>query len=116
MVVTPDTTAQIPAAPVLGDVMHLNVIAERGPLLRLHVRRDTADLEAHWVNEGDSLVIEARNRIVLENGGPSNALGRAALRLENRPWLRRPRGTPAQLVITRAAAIAYLDSLRQAGQ
>ena len=109
----PDTTAvEAPPAPepiLLGDTMHVYVVAEGGPLERLQVTVDDDLRRPFWIEEGDSVLFRPTERIVFEN---PRALRRVRIMLEGYPFAVAPQDRTS-VVITRARAQAFLDSLAQ---
>ncbi len=106
----PDTTVvEAPPAPepiVLGDTMTVYVVAARGPLLRLRVKVDDDLRRPYWIEEGDSMLFRPVESIRFEN---PRAVRRARITLEGFPYPVSPEDT--LIVITRADARAFLDSL-----
>ena len=106
----PDTTAvEAPPAPeplVLGDTMTVYVVAARGPLLRLRVKVDDDLRRPYWIEEGDSMLFRPVEQIRFEN---PRAVRRARFTVEGFPYPVAPGDT--LVVITRARAQAFLDSL-----
>lgn len=102
-----------PIRPRLGDLMHLTVVAEGGPVRGLRVTRDSDLRRPYWIEEGAATVFPAERRIVIENPqGGSNEFEDVRLLLEGYEYPEDERDEQGRLVITRETAQAFLDEQR----
>ena len=104
-----------PAEPVdVGENLDLTVTAAQGPIRELRVKEDDDLRRPYWIEAGADTTFQAQNRIVF--GPPLDATGEQpldmmSLQLEGRDYPTDRRNSQGEIVITRASAQAYLDSL-----
>lgn len=102
----PDTAAAPPRpAVVLGDTMHVTVIAARDKVDPLRVTRDDDVRRPYWIEQGEARVFPATQRIVIEE-----KLDAIRVLIENVEYPTSRRDAQGRIVITRAVAQAFLDS------
>lgn len=104
-----------PARPQLGDLMHLTIVAESGPVRGLRITRDSDLRRPYWIEEGAATVFPAERRIVIENPqSGSDEFEDVRLLLEGYEYPEDERDEQGRLVITRETAQSFLDEQRGA--
>jgi hypothetical protein len=110
---------QQPAAPApepvqIGDSLDFRVIAARGPVRELRVKRDDELRRPYWIEEGESQMFRVRNQIIFQNATQDTTLRplrNINLELEGKSFPTDQRDAQGRLVVTRQSAQAHLDSL-----
>jgi len=107
---SPVDTAQSARLPlsdvVLGDTVHVTVVAT-ADVRELRVQQDDKLRRPYWIEEGEAMVFPFTRRITVEN-----QMGRFRLLLERYPYPTTRRDTEGRIVIDRAAAQRFADTLR----
>lgn len=102
-----------PARPQLGDLMHLTIVAEGGPVRGLRITRDSDLRRPYWIEEGAATVFPAERRIVIENPqSGSDEFEDVRLLLEGYEYPEDERDEQGRLVITRETVQSFLDEQR----
>ncbi|PSQ88156.1 MAG: hypothetical protein BRD45_07145 [Bacteroidetes bacterium QS_8_64_10] len=103
---------QQPAAPApepvqIGDSLDFRVIAARGPVRELRVKRDDELRRPYWIEEGESQMFRVR----ATQDTTLRPLRNINLELEGKSFPTDQRDAQGRLVVTRQSAQAHLDSL-----
>ena len=102
-------SARLPLSDVaLGDTVHATVVAT-DDVRELRVQQDDKLRRPYWIEEGEAMVFPFTRRITLEN-----QMGRFRLLLERYPYPTTRRDAEGRIVIDRAAAQRFADTLRTA--
>ena len=100
-------SARLPLSDVaLGDTVHATVVAT-DDVRELRVQQDDKLRRPYWIEKGEAMVFPFTRRITLEN-----QMGRFRLLLERYPYPTTRRDAEGRIVIDRAAAQRFADTLR----